>query len=264
MSSLMQMVAGIAHEINNPINFISGNIFHARQYFKDLLDLINLYQENLSAPSTAKQNQLQDKVQEIELEFLSQDLEKIFDSMATGSTRIRTIVLSLRNFSRLDESERKQVDIHEGLENTLMILQHRLKGNGCFPNPNIAIVKNYGQLPPINCYPSQLNQVFLQIFTNAIDALTTSKPKDYRQITITTKMQNKRTIRISIADNGSGMSESVQQRIFDPFFTTKPVGKGTGLGLSISYQIVTDQHQGQLHCISQEGKGTELIVDIPI
>ncbi|NES04712.1 MAG: GAF domain-containing protein, partial [Okeania sp. SIO2F4] len=258
MSSLGQMIAGIAHEINNPITFISGNITHAREYFLDLLELLNLYQENLSAPSAA----IEEKLQEIELEFLCEDLEKIFDSMETGSTRIRQIILGLRNFSRLDEQGMKRVNIHEGLENTLMILQHRLRGSGC--RPDIAIIKDYAQLPPVNCYASQLNQVFLQILTNAIDALTTSKAPDCPEIRIATQMQNQYNIRISIADNGPGMSKTVEQRIFDPFFTTKPVGQGTGLGLFISYQIVTEQHRGQLQCISQEGKGTKFMIDIPI
>ncbi|NEQ41843.1 MAG: HAMP domain-containing histidine kinase, partial [Okeania sp. SIO3I5] len=168
----------------------------------------------------------------------------------------------LRNFSRLDESQRKQVDIHEGLENTLMILQHRLRGDDS--HPDIALVKNYAQLPPVNCYASQLNQVFLQILTNAIDALNAFKTQDYPVISITSEKHNEQTIRICIADNGPGMSETVQQHIFDPFFTTKPVGKGTGLGLSISYQIVNEQHGGELQCISQLEKGSEFIIDIPI
>ncbi|NEQ41838.1 MAG: GAF domain-containing protein, partial [Okeania sp. SIO3I5] len=258
MSSLGQMVAGIAHEINNPISFISGNITYAREYVQDLLELLNSYQESLSVPSVT----VQEKLEEIDLEFICKDLEKVFDSMQTGSDRIRQIVLGLRNFSRLDEQGMKRVDIHEGLENTLLILQHRLKGNG--DRPDIAIVKDYGEVPPVNCYASQLNQVFLQIITNAIDALTTSLAPDCPDIRIATQMQNQESIRISIADNGAGMSETVQQRIFDPFFTTKPVGKGTGLGLFISYQIVTEQHGGELQCISQPEKGTKFIIDIPI
>ena len=258
MSSLGQMVAGMAHEINNPITFISGNITHAREYVLELLELLNLYQDSSSAPSDA----IKEKLEEIDLEFLSEDLEKIFDSMQTGSDRVKQIILGLRNFSRLDESQTKQVDIHEGLENTLMILQHRLRGDDS--RPDIAIVKNYGQLPPINCYASQLNQVFLHILTNAIDALNASKAHDCPTITIASQMQNQERIGISIADNGPGISETVQQRIFDPFFTTKPVGQGTGLGLSISYQIVTEQHGGQLQCISQLEKGTQFIIDIPI
>ena len=258
MSSLGQMVAGIAHEINNPITFISGNITHARQYVQDLLELLDLYQENSSATSAA----IQEKLQDLDLEFLCEDLKKLFLSMETGSTRIREIILGLRNFSRLDESERKQVDIHEGLENTLMILQHRLRGNGS--RPDIAIVKNYDQLPPINCYANQLNQVFLQIITNAIDALTSYEGQDCPEISISSQMENKDGIRICIADNGPGMSETVQERIFDPFFTSKPIGQGTGLGLSISYQIITEQHGGQLQSVSQLGKGTEFIIDLPI
>jgi len=258
MFSLGKMVAGMAHEINNPITFISGNISHAREYVQDLLELLNLYQKNPSASNAS----IQEKLKEIDLEFICDDIEKIFDSMQIGSDRIGKIILGLRNFSRIDESQRKQVDIHEGLENTLMILQHRLRGNGSIPD--IRIVKNYGELPAINCYASQLNQVFLQILTNAIDALTTSKVQDCPEIRIATQMQNNNKVEISIADNGPGMSETVEQRIFDPFFTTKPVGQGTGLGLSISYQIVTEQHGGQLQCISELGKGTKFIIDIPI
>ncbi|NEQ76794.1 MAG: hybrid sensor histidine kinase/response regulator [Okeania sp. SIO2C9] len=259
MSSLGKMIAGIAHEINNPITFISGNIDYAREYVRDLLELIDLYQQNLSPPVAA----IEDKLQDLDLDFLCQDLEKLFDSMETGSDRISKIVLGLRNFSRLDEAQMKQVNIHEGLENTLLILQHRLIANGSYPE--IAIVKNYGKLPLVNCYANQINQVFLEIFTNAIDVLTTSKDvgKD-PTIFITTEMKDSETVRVSIADNGIGMSENICQGVFDPFFTTKPVGEGTGLGLSISYQIITEQHKGQLQCISQLGKGTEFIIDIPI
>ncbi|MGK7900205.1 MAG: AAA family ATPase, partial [Hormoscilla sp.] len=227
MSGLGQMVAGIAHEINNPITFIAGNIGHARDYFQDLLDLIDLYEQNWTEPSDA----ILDKLEEIDLDYLRDDLEKMLGSMSYGSSRIREIVLNLRNFSRLDESQMKSVDIHEGLENTLMILQHRLRGNGS--RPEIAIVKNYGTLPPVNCNASQLNQVFLHIITNAIDALTDDG--DRPLIRITTEMLDLKTVRIRIADNGPGICDLVRQRIFDPFFTTKPVGQGTGLGLSISY-----------------------------
>ncbi|NEP83854.1 MAG: hybrid sensor histidine kinase/response regulator [Okeania sp. SIO3B3] len=259
MSSLGKMIAGIAHEINNPITFISGNIDYAREYVRDLLALIDLYQENLSVPVAA----IEEKLEDLDLEFLSQDLEKLLDSMQTGSDRISKIVLGLRNFSRLDEAQMKQVNIHEGLENTLLILQHRLIANGSYPG--IAIVKNYGKLPPVNCYANQLNQVFMEIFNNAIDVLTTSQNVEKKPtIFVTTEMKDSETVRISIADNGIGMRENVCQRIFDPFFTTKPVGEGTGLGLSISYQIITEQHKGQLQCISQRGKGTEFIIDIPV
>ncbi|NER06426.1 MAG: GAF domain-containing sensor histidine kinase, partial [Okeania sp. SIO3C4] len=258
MSSLGQMVSGIAHEINNPISFISGNITHARKYFQELLELLNLYQEDLPHPSSA----IRDKLEELDLEFLCDDLEKLFDSMQTGSTRISKIIRGLRNFSRLDESKSKDVDIHEGLENTLMILQHRLNGNSS--GIKIAIVKNYGELPLVNCCANQLNQVFLYILSNAIDAVSTSESENFPQIAITTEMKDSQTVTISIADNGIGMSEDICQRIFDPFFTTKPVGKGTGLGLFISYQIITEQHGGKLECISQAGKGTEFIINIPV
>ena len=182
--------------------------------------------------------------------------------METGSDRISKIILGLRNFSRLDESNIKEVDIHEGLNNTLMILQHRLKAN-C-SHPEIAIVLDYGKLPSVNCWASQLNQVFLQILSNAIDALRTSEIEGFPKIHITTDLQDAQTARICIADNGMGMSDIVCQRIFDPFFTTKPIGQGTGLGLFISYQIVTQQHGGQLKCISQQGQGTEFIIEIPV
>ncbi|NET27528.1 ATP-binding sensor histidine kinase [Okeania sp. SIO1I7] len=258
MSSLGQMVAGIAHEINNPISFISGNITHAREYFQDLLELLNLYQEDSPHPSSA----IQDKVEELDLEFLCDDLEKLLNSMETGSKRISKIIRGLRNFSRLDESKSKEVDIHEGLENTLMILQHRLNGNSS--GLEIAIVKNYGELPRVNCYANQLNQVFLYILNNALDAVTTSESENCPQISITTEVKDSQSVTIRIADNGIGMSEDICQRIFEPFFTTKPVGKGTGLGLFISYQIITEQHGGKLECISQAGKGTEFMIDIPI
>ncbi|NET45733.1 ATP-binding sensor histidine kinase [Okeania sp. SIO2B3] len=258
MSALGQMVGGIAHEINNPITFISSNITYARKYFHDLLEILDLYKQNYSGSNSV----IEEKLEELELEFLCDDLEKLLDSMQTGSNRISKIILGLRNFSRLDESDMKDVDIHEGLENTLMILQHRLNANrSC---PEITIVKNYGKLPRVNCWASQLNQVFLQILSNAIDALTTSEIGRYSEIRITTELQDAQTARILIADNGMGMSDSVCQRIFDPFFTTKAIGKGTGLGLFISYQIVTQQHGGQLKCISQPGQGTEFIIEIPI
>lgn len=258
MSSLGKMIAGIAHEINNPITFISGNIDYAREYVSDLLELIDLYQENSSVLVTA----IEEKLEDLDLDFLSQDLKKIFRSMETGCDRISKIVLGLRNFSRLDEAQMKPVNIHEGLENTLLLLQYRLVTHGSYPE--IAIVKNYGKLPLVNCYANQLNQVFLEIFTNAIDVLTTSENVGKNPtIFITTEMKDSETVRVSIADNGIGMSENICQRIFDPFFTTKSVGEGTGLGLSIGYQVITEQHKGQLQCISQVGKGTEFIIDIP-
>jgi len=262
MSSLGQMVAGIAHEINNPINFIHGNIAHANEYVKDLLDLINIYQQEYPAPSPT----VKDKVEEIDIDFLTEDLPKILSSMKVGSSRIRNIVLGLRNFSRLDESEMKPVDIHEGIDNTLMILQHRLKEKSDFPE--IQVIKKYGKLPEVRCYAGQLNQVFMNILSNAIDALEDSmvseKTTDYPTVCILTELTASNTLRIRFSDNGSGMTETVQQKIFDPFFTTKSVGSGTGLGLSISYQIVVNKHKGNLTCNSKLGEGTEFVIEIPI
>jgi PAS domain S-box-containing protein len=256
MSSLGQMVAGVAHEINNPANFIHGNLSHLKDYTHDLLDLIETYDREISNPTPA----LQDKIEEVDLEFLSEDMSKLLDSMKMGSDRIRKIVLSLRNFSRLDESEMKEANLHEGIDNTLLILQHRLKP--CGDRPGINVVKSYGDLPLVECYPSQLNQVFMNLINNAIDALEEGHSEP--QIYIRTSMASTRSVAIQIADNGPGMSESVRSHLFDPFFTTKAVGKGTGLGLSISYQIVVQKHGGQLSCLSQPGRGAKFIVEIPI
>ena len=258
MSALGQMVAGIAHEINNPITFISSNIVHAREYFSALLEMLDIYQQQYPNPSSV----IQEKFEELEIKYLSEDLEKLLNSMQTGGERISKIILGLRNFSRLDESQMKEVDIHEGLENSLMILQHRLKVDDS--RPEIAIVKNYGKIPLVNCFPSQLNQVFMHILSNAIDILTTSNIRNDPEIRITTEIRDQKTARIRIADNGIGMNNNVCQRVFDPFFTTKPIGKGTGLGLFISYQIITQQHGGELQCISQQGEGTEFIIEIPM
>ncbi|TVP60556.1 MAG: GAF domain-containing protein [Nodularia sp. (in: Bacteria)] len=271
MSSLGQMVAGIAHEINNPINFIHGNITHTSEYVEDLLDLIAVYQQEYPHPTSI----VTEKSKEIDLDFLEKDLPKTIDSMNVGSSRIRNIVLSLRNFSRLDESEMKPVDIHEGLDNTLMILQHRFKKN----NPNtkrfgdknfheIEVIKEYGNIPIITCYPSQLNQVFMNILSNAIDALNDIQVNEQiissPTIRICTELTHSNMLKIKFVDNGLGMKASVREKIFDPFFTTKPVGSGTGLGLSISYQIVVDKHQGKLTCNSQVGQGTEFVIEIPV
>ncbi|MBD2440396.1 ATP-binding sensor histidine kinase [Nostoc sp. FACHB-110] len=261
MSSLGQMVAGIAHEINNPINFIHGNIAHTTEYVQDLLDLLTIYQEEYPHPSDL----VQEKAAEIDIDFLAEDLRKILDSMKLGSSRIRNIVLSLRNFSRLDESDMKVVNIHEGIDNTLMILRHRLKGKNDYSE--IEVIKNYAQIPAVSCYPGQLNQVFMNILSNAIDALDESIVSQHvvkPQIRISTELISTNHLRICIADNGVGMPESVKQKIFDPFFTTKPVGSGTGLGLSISYQVIVDKHKGQLTCNSTVGQGTELVIEIPI
>ncbi|UKO97663.1 trifunctional serine/threonine-protein kinase/ATP-binding protein/sensor histidine kinase [Nostoc sp. UHCC 0870] len=263
MSSLGQMVAGIAHEINNPINFIHGNIDHASKYVQDLLDLIAAYQHEYPHPS----NLVKQKASEIDVNFLSQDFLDILASMKAGSSRISNIILGLRNFSRLDESEIKPVDIHEGIENTLMILQHRLTKKS--HRPEIQVIREYSQIPLVNCYASQLNQVFMNILNNAIDALEESIVQNSGKLTrptihIRTQLSNSNTLQMRIADNGLGMTAAVQQKIFDPFFTTKPVGSGTGLGLSISYQVIVEKHKGNLTCISTLGEGTEFIIEFPI
>jgi PAS domain S-box-containing protein len=238
MSSLGQLVAGVAHEINNPVNFIAGNIPYAQQYAEKLLDS-SLNEEDRS--------------------FIQQDFPKVLASMQMGVERIRSIVRSLRNFARLDESDRKAVEIHEGIDSTLMVLQNRLRN---LPKmPDIQVIKTYGELPLVECYPGHLNQVFLHVLTNAIDTLI-EKSAPTPTIQITTCLTQD-WVQIRIADNGNGMTESVRDRIFDPFFTTKPVGKGTGLGLSISYQIVTERHQGRLQCHSELGSGSEFVIEIP-
>ncbi|RUR81845.1 ATP-binding protein [Chlorogloeopsis fritschii PCC 9212] len=266
MSSLGQLVAGVAHEINNPINFIFGNINHLNEYTQNLLELVCLYNQNFPKPG----EKVELKIEEIDLEFLSEDLPKILTSMKMGANRIREIVLSLRNFSRLDEAEMKPVDIHEGIDNTLLILQNRLKAKP--EHPEVKIVKEYGDLPLVECYPGQLNQVFMNIINNAIDALedydkqrSTEQMRDRPStIAITTNISGANSVTIKIADNGPGMPEKVRQKLFDPFFTTKAVGKGTGLGLSISYQIITEKHRGTIRCISEPGQGAEFWIEIPL
>ncbi|MEH1873976.1 GAF domain-containing protein [Nostoc sp.] len=266
MSSLGQLVAGIAHEINNPVNFIYGNINHVNDYTEDLLSILDLYLQN--TPNTSPE--IRDRAFEIDLEFLIEDLPKTLSSMKIGIDRIRQIVLSLRNFSRLDQAEMKPVNIHEGIDSTLLILQHRLKAKP--ESPAIKLVKEYSNLPLVECYAGPLNQVFMNVISNAIDALedyreSQSKP-DTSQITISTALGklegNIKSVVIRILDNGPGIPETLKARICDPFFTTKPVGKGTGLGLSISYQIVVDKHGGVFKCDSVPGLGTEFWIEIPI
>ncbi len=259
MSSLGQMVAGIAHEINNPVNFIHGNLHYARQYAEDLLELVQLYQQEYPDPTPL----IQAQIEAIDLNFINEDFQKILFSMKVGTERIQKIVLSLRNFSRLDEAEMKSVDIHEGIENTLLILDRRLK-------TGIEVVKNYGYLPPIECYPAQLNQVFMNILANAIDALeevmiSRKESPNYQlpTILIRTEINEENYITIRILDNGLGISPEIKHKLFDPFFTTKPVGKGTGLGLSICYQIV-EKHGGKIEVNSEVGKGTEFAIALPI
>ncbi|MDY6939208.1 MAG: PAS domain-containing protein [Cyanobacteriota bacterium] len=263
MSSLGQMVAGVAHEINNPISFVHGNLIYTQEYAQDLLRLIERYQQHFPNPP----QEIQEEIEAIDLGFLSKDLEKILKSMRVGTERIRDIVLSLRNFSRLDEAEFKEADLHEGIENTLMILQNRLKANP--KRSKIEVIREYCELPSIECSPGQLNQVFMNILSNAIDALEESGIRSLAfegqaRISIRTEKIKDNSIVIRIADNGLGIPEAVRAKLFDPFFTTKPIGKGTGLGLSISYQIIVERHGGQLSCNSQIGRGTEFRVEIPI
>ena len=254
MSGLGQMVAGVAHEINNPVNFIHGNIRPASTYIQELLDLIDLYQATYPESSP----DLESALDSLDLDFVRKDLPKLLDSMLIGTTRIREIVLSLRNFSRLDESDIKTVDLHEGIDSTLVILSHRLRKDNIYGD--IQVVKQYGELPQVACYPSQLNQVFMNILANAIDALETeSAPK----ITLTTERSDS-SVSIYIRDNGPGIPKEIQSQVLDPFFTTKEVGKGTGMGMSISYQIVVEKHHGELTFVSEAGEGTEFRITLPI
>jgi two-component system, NtrC family, sensor kinase len=262
MSALGQTVAGIAHEINNPVSFIHGNLSHIEQYTFDLLQLLKSYQEYYPEPPLA----LQQLLEKVEFEFLSKDIVETLKSMKVGTNRIRNIVKSLRSFSRLDEAEYKEVDIHEGIDDTLLILQHRLNNS----IQAVKIIKQYGQLPLVECYAGQLNQVFMNILSNAIDALEELKVKSKVKIIttptiwISTHVIDKDWVQICIADNGIGMTDEVRARLFDPFFTTKEVGKGTGLGLSISYQVVVKTHHGKLSCDSSYGSGTKFIIAIPV
>ncbi len=266
MSSLGEIVAGVSHEINNPINFIYGNLYYTHDYIQDLLTLLQLYQQEYPEPSATIQNQLE----EIDFEFLVEDLPKMLSSMRGGADRIRDIVQSLRNFSRLDEAEMKPVNLHEGIDNTLVILSSRLK-------LGIEVIKEYGELPLVECYPAQLNQVFMNLLCNAIDALEELKVQasNLQPVTqtnlqpavlciqIRTELLDPNRVLIRISDNGSGIPAAIKDRIFDPFFTTKQPGKGTGLGLAVSYQII-NQHQGKIEVISAPNQGAEFVITLPV
>ncbi|MDB9314884.1 ATP-binding protein [Spirulina sp. CS-785/01] len=264
MSSLGQLVAGVAHEINNPVNFIFGNLVHAEEYSENLLNLIHLYQKNYPQPV----EEIEDEIEEIDLEFLAEDLPRLIGSMQVGAERIREIIRSLRNFSRMDESDVKPINIHEGIESTLMILHNRLKAKP--EHPEIKVIKEYQNLPLVDCYPGQLNQVFMNLISNAIDALdeynqqrTTEEMRENPSfITICTATEGD-YVKVQISDNGPGIPSEEQERLFDPFFTTKPIGKGTGLGLAISYQIIVEKHNGQLDCISEPGQGATFVITLP-
>ncbi|MEG3839750.1 PAS domain S-box protein [Microcoleus sp. herbarium14] len=266
MSSLGQLVAGIAHEVNNPVNFIHANIDYLNQYTTQLLDLVALYEHEYPEPNS----KIIDRIQEIDLGFMAGDLRKLVGSMQVGTDRIRQIVLSLRNFSRLDESAMKPVDIHAGIESTLLILQHRLKSRDS--RPEIEVIKEFGKLPPVECYASQLNQVFMNIIANGIDAIEEGYQKlsvaeaerKNGRIVICTGVTAQNTVMVEISDNGTGIVPAIVDRIFNPFFTTKAVGKGTGLGMSIAHSIVVEKHKGKIECISSVGCGTTFLIEIPI
>ncbi|MDF0552187.1 response regulator [Kamptonema sp. UHCC 0994] len=284
MVSIGQLVAGVAHEINNPVGFIAGNLDHIEIYIEELLNILQLYQAELPNPSEV----LQQQIEKVELDFVIEDLPKLVASMKQGTERIRNISTSLRTFSRSDTVQKVPFNIQEGIESTLLILTHRLKGNKY--RPEIKVIKDYGELPLVECYPGQLNQVFMNIIANAIDAIEeATQGYTYEEIKATSKVitiktevvdgeseivnddnrmeelrlpSNRAVIRIS--DNGPGMPESVRENIFSPFFTTKSVGAGTGLGLSISWSIVVEKHGGRIDCISKPEKGSEFIIEIPI
>ncbi|MEH2151232.1 ATP-binding protein [Nostoc sp.] len=252
MSSLGRMVAGLAHEINNPVNFIHGNFNHLNNHVNCLLNLIQLYQQE----HPDSYSLFEEKFGDFNIDFIIDDLPKILSSMRIGTDRIRDIVLSLKNFSRLDQSEKKAVNIHEGIESTLLLLNHRLQ-------PKIEIIKKYGNLPPVQCYPAQLNQVFMNILSNSIDALLELDNQIQKQIVIKTEVTELQTVIITFRDNGDGIDSEIQSKIFDPFFTTKPINKGTGLGLAISHQII-EKHQGNIQLKSKLAYGTEFAIEIPI
>lgn len=283
MSSLGVLVAGVAHEINNPVGFISGNLEHAEKYTESLLHLLKLYEDQAQVNTADRSAEIQAWCNTIDLSFIRTDFPCLIQSMKMGSERIKEIVLSLRTFSRHDEAECKFVNIHEGLDSTLVILAHRLKTQP--DRPAITVQREYGLIPDIECYAGQLNQVFMNILSNAIDAIEEAWEQPAlsppRTITIKTQLIEQTSpqahpplerspkalpqwLRISIQDSGRGLSEDVRSRIFDPFFTTKPIGQGTGMGLSISYQIITEKHHGRLDCFSVEGCSTEFIVTIPV
>ncbi|MBD2198544.1 MULTISPECIES: hybrid sensor histidine kinase/response regulator [Calothrix] len=258
MVALGQLVAGIAHEVNNPISFIYGNLQYANQYVQDLINIINTYQQEYPQPNQKIEKILKD----LDLNYVTKDLQTLMGAMYRGAERITDIVLALQNFSRHDESLMKQVNIHQGIDSALIMLQHRLRETQ--NRPAIDIVKDYGNLPLVNCYASELNQVFMHLLNNAIDAFDGWVSQQKPQIQINTQLTQTKTVKIAIADNGPGIEESLRSRLFDPFFTTKPVGKGSGLGLSISYQIVVQKHRGQIACFSSPGKGAEFLLEIPL
>jgi len=266
MSALGNLVAGVAHEINNPVGFIAGNLDPARDYLEDLFGLIDLYQQEYPEPSEA----IEAEIEAIDLEFLRSDLPQLIDSMREGTDRISHISTSLRTFSRTDKEHKVPFNLHEGIDSTLLILKHRLKVNE--RRPAIEIVKEYGELPEVQCFPGQLNQVFMNLLANSIDAFEeANEGKTYAEIqanpnmiTIRTSVIGQERVQIQIEDNGCGMKPETKERIFEQGFTTKAVGKGTGLGMAIAHQIVTEKHGGTITCTSELGRGTEFIISLPI
>lgn len=273
MSSLGQLVSAVAYEVTNPINFIYGNLSYANEYGQKMINLLELYDQHYPSPSP----EIKAQIEAVELEFIVEDLPKLLGSMKVGANRIREIVQSLRNFSRIDEAEIKPVDIHDGLDSALLILSNRLKPKP--DRPAIHLIKEYGSLPLVECYAVKINQVFMNVLANAIDALEDAfvnnnlsshrgheeQPVKYGQIRIVTELcPGEKAVAVRIEDNGWGMTQTVRQKIFEPFFTTKPVGKGVGIGLAISHEIAVEQHGGKLTCISAPGEGTELIIEIPL
>ncbi|WP_414512483.1 sensor histidine kinase [Nostoc sp. PCC 9305] len=265
VATLGQMTAGIAHEVNNPINFIAGNLNFIEQYFQEVVNLLELYQKYLPDPPLEIQNAIKTK----DISYLLNDFSKVIQSMQLGTDRVIEIVSSLNKFSRHGEAGKKRANLHEGLETTLLILGHRLKANA--HRPAIQLSKEYGELPLIECYPGELNQVFMNLIGNAIDAIEEIQKDQYfdenfrhiGMIWIKSEAIGERVI-LRIADNGSGISEANRTKIFDAFYTTKVIGKGTGLGLSIAYQIVVNNHRGKLSCHSTQGEGTEFVIELPI
>ncbi|MEM9091903.1 MAG: ATP-binding protein [Cyanobacteria bacterium P01_F01_bin.53] len=266
MSSLGQMMASVAHEINNPVNFLVGNLEPAKEYIHDLLRLTALYRDHVAEPSPA----IESCIQEIDLDFLRADLPRLFTSLEMGTLLIRELSLSLRNFSRVDAAQKQVVDIHEGIKSTQVILNSRLKAKQ--ERPAIELIRDYGELPEVSCYPGQLNQVVMNLLANAIDAIEEqTQGRTYEEIEaspntirICTEVINDDWVRIAIADNGPGMTEDTLAKLFEPFFTTKPIGKGTGLGLAISQQIIVEKHGGRLFCESTLGEGTRFMIELPV
>jgi signal transduction histidine kinase len=265
MSTLGQLVAGVAHEINNPVGFIAGNLNPAKMYIQDLFNLISLYQKQFPEPGV----DIEKAIKRMDLEYIQEDLPKIITSMRDGIDRIRNISISLRTFSRLDIDHKEAFDVHEGLDSTSLILKYRLKANEF--RPAIEVIKEYGDLPLVKCFPGQLNQVLMNLLANAIDAVEESNQERSfeeieerpNQITLQTELVDQQAV-IRIRDNGMGMTDGVKQRIFDHLFTTKPVGKGTGLGLAIARQIIVERHGGTLEVDSVLGQGAEFVISLPL